>query len=169
MKVEMKLPTKNEKWFGNEREFKNELSFKNEPTVRNEQLIGNEPYSGNEHGFRNELIRGNEPEMNAGNELEMKRGNEPLNTCRNERRNEHAYLQKHKEKLCKDYYIKQSLAQNSSGIFRVTKANCPNCEQGFTWKYQYYDEKGNKKTISSVDLQKLEQKVKKQGLEWRLL
>lgn len=151
MKVEMKLPIRNEKWFGNEREFKNELSFKNEPTVRNEQLIGNE------HGFKNELIRGNEPEMNAENELEMKRGNE------------HAYLQKHKEKLCKDYYIKQSLAQNSTGIFRVTKANCPNCEQGFTWKYQYYDEKGNKKTISSVDLQKLEQKVKKQGLEWRLL
>ena len=40
------------------------------------------------------------------------------------------------------------------------------CKQGFVWRYQYVDNKGKRITISSVDLNKLEKKVKSKGLLW---
>jgi hypothetical protein len=61
-----------------------------------------------------------------------------------------------------------SKMSNTTGIKNVYKAKDPKCTQGFVWKYQYYDGK-KRKAISSVDLEKLEQKVKAQGLPWEVL
>ena len=64
----------------------------------------------------------------------------------------------HREKISK--------SQNTSGYFRVNKQNDKKCKQGFKWRYQYYDKNGNRKVITSVDINKLEEKVKSKGLEW---
>ena len=61
---------------------------------------------------------------------------------------------------------KISEAKNTSGYYRVYKINDKNCKQGFRWKYQYYNENGKKKSISSVSIEKLEEKVLEKGLEW---
>ena len=62
--------------------------------------------------------------------------------------------------------IKISKSQNTTGYFRVYKQKKKDCKQGFTWSYQYY-ENGKQKAIKSVDIEKLEQKVKAKGLVWR--
>ena len=63
--------------------------------------------------------------------------------------------------------LNMSEARNTSGYFRVSKHKCKTCKQGFKWIYQYYDENNKRKNISSVDIKKLEEKVKAKGLEWR--
>lgn len=60
---------------------------------------------------------------------------------------------------------KMSLKYNTSGYYRVFKHKCPNCKQGFRWIYSWY-EGGKRKEISSVDLNKLKEKVLSRGLEW---
>lgn len=52
---------------------------------------------------------------------------------------------------------------------RVSKSIEPTCKQGFIWRYIYYDENDTKKSINSVDLVKLKDKVISHGLEWREL
>lgn len=59
-----------------------------------------------------------------------------------------------------------SKASNTSGYFRVYKKKDNTCTQKFRWIYSYHDENTNRKEISSVDMDKLEQKVKEKGLEW---
>ena len=61
--------------------------------------------------------------------------------------------------------MKISEARNTSGYFRVTKHKNKNCKQGFIWIYRY-SKNGKRKTISSVDIKKLEAKVKAKGLKW---
>ena len=72
----------------------------------------------------------------------------------------------HKGKTISDE-TKQKISEskNTSGYFRVTKNKDKNCKQGFKWVYQYYED-GKRKTISSVDIKKLEAKVKAKGLKW---
>lgn len=65
--------------------------------------------------------------------------------------------------------LKISKIQNTSGYFRVSKLKTERYKQGFFWKYCYYDEDGKRKAITSVDIKKLEEKVKARGLEWRKL
>lgn len=65
-----------------------------------------------------------------------------------------------------DSKLRMSKVRNKTGIFRVSKYPCKDCKNGFTWAYRYYDENGNPKTISSVDLEILKQKVLELGLEW---
>ena len=61
-----------------------------------------------------------------------------------------------------------SEAQNTTGFYRVYKHKNNSCKQGFIWSYQY--SLGSKrKSITSVDLKTLEKKVKKEGLEWKIL
>ena len=62
--------------------------------------------------------------------------------------------------------INQSKIQNTTGYFRVNKNKCPTCKQGFSYAYQYYNEKGEKKRITKTDIKKLEQAVKEKGLPW---
>lgn len=69
-----------------------------------------------------------------------------------------------KDKISKS----KSKVQNTSGYYRVCKAKNKRYKQGFRWSYQYY-ENGKHKEISSVDIKKLEEKVKEKGLEWEEL
>lgn len=61
---------------------------------------------------------------------------------------------------------KISKTQNSTGYYRVIKKKCTTCKQGFRYAYLYYDEKKRRKNITSVSIEKLEQKVKNKGLKW---
>lgn len=75
----------------------------------------------------------------------------------------------HKYKTLSDEHkIKISKSKNTTGYFRVCKQKDKTCKQGFTWHYRYYED-GKRKIIGSVSLEKLEQKVKAKGLEWREL
>jgi len=62
--------------------------------------------------------------------------------------------------------IKNSKKLNTTGYFRVMKIKKPETKQGFTWLYTYYDEKGKRHRITSVDINKLKEKVLAKGLEW---
>lgn len=57
-------------------------------------------------------------------------------------------------------------ARNTSGYYRVCKKKDKSCKQGFVWRYNYFDENGKQKTISSVDIKKLEKKVREKELVW---
>ena len=63
--------------------------------------------------------------------------------------------------------VKLNIAKhNRTGYFRVHKKIRPDCVQGFTYEYQYYE--GNKrKCISSVDISKLKEVVLSKGLLWK--
>ena len=54
--------------------------------------------------------------------------------------------------------------RNTTGYFRVSKMK-KNTKQGFIYRYMYYED-GKHKVIYSVDIKKLEEKVKAKGLEW---
>lgn len=69
-------------------------------------------------------------------------------------------IKKMSESLC--------ISQNSSGYYRVSKQNSKRYKQGFRWVYKYRLN-GKRKTISSTDIKKLEEKVKAKGLPWRRL
>ena len=62
--------------------------------------------------------------------------------------------------------VKMSSSKNTTGYFHVSKAKTHKYKQGFYYRYQYYDDDGKKHAITSVDLEKLEKKVKAKGLEW---
>lgn len=57
---------------------------------------------------------------------------------------------------------------NTTGFFRVHKHRDNNCTQGFFYVYQY-SEKGVPFQITATDLNKLKEKVKVKGLEWKIL
>ena len=68
---------------------------------------------------------------------------------------------------------KQNTTQriNSSknvGIKNVGKHKNKGVKQGYSWVYQYYNKRKRKK-ISSVNLRKLEEKVKEKGLIWVIM
>lgn len=59
-----------------------------------------------------------------------------------------------------------SQVNTTTGLFRVTKQKNNKLKQGFTWRYQYYDENHKRKTISRVNLEELKKEVLSKGLEW---
>ena len=63
----------------------------------------------------------------------------------------------------------RSIYKNTTGYYHVTKKIDKTCKQGFLWDYQYRDENGKRKHISSVNIEKLEKKVKAKGLKWMKL
>lgn len=63
--------------------------------------------------------------------------------------------------LCK----KRSINTNSTGYYRVTKDKAKSCKKGFIYLYQYRVD-GKFKKIRSVDILKLEEKVKSKDLPW---
>lgn len=65
----------------------------------------------------------------------------------------------------KKVYNPYSNYPNPSGYFRVSKIYDKKYKQGFIWTYNYFEE-GHRKKISSVDIGKLEKKVKDKGLIW---
>ena len=71
------------------------------------------------------------------------------------------FSEQHKNKISKGI----SKTKNKSGYYRVYKQKALDCKQGFQWCYAYR-ENNKTKRIKSVDIKKLEQKVKAKGLEW---
>ena len=63
---------------------------------------------------------------------------------------------------------KISKAMNSTGFFCVSKKKSCRVKQGFIYSYSYF-EGGKRKNITSINIKKLEKKVKKKGLEWKKL
>ena len=63
-----------------------------------------------------------------------------------------------------DHRLALSKAGNKSGYYRVYKRK-GNFKQGFEWVYKWRDN-GKMKKLSSVNLLKLESKVKAKGLPW---
>ena len=62
----------------------------------------------------------------------------------------------------------ESKAKSTTGYYKVYKAKTSRCRQGFIYRYSYF-ENGKHKSLSSVDLKKLEEKVRAKGLEWTIL
>lgn len=69
------------------------------------------------------------------------------------------------KKLSDEQKINISKTVNTSGYYCVTKQNKKECKQGFMWRYRYYED-GKHKAIYSVDIKKLEEKVRAKGLKW---
>lgn len=65
--------------------------------------------------------------------------------------------------------MEMSLDRNSSGYFRVNKHKSKKVDQGFLWRYQYYDESGKRKSIESKYIGELQKKVESKGLLWKKL
>ena len=72
---------------------------------------------------------------------------------------------KHSEESKKLMSLTKTRLMNTTGYYRVSKKNCNSTNQGFIWSYRWM-ENGKYRSISSVNLDVLEQKVKVKGLEW---
>ena len=68
----------------------------------------------------------------------------------------------HSDEHCKNI----SKARNTTGFYRVHKRKHEEVRQGYVWRYCYYNEDGEREEICSVDIKKLEEKVKSKGLKW---
>ena len=64
---------------------------------------------------------------------------------------------------------KMSVSRNSTAYRRVSLVICPDCKSGKKYRYRYYNDDGNRKEISSVNLEKLKEKVLEKGLPWEKL
>ena len=73
------------------------------------------------------------------------------------------------KKFTLQHKLHLSESKTTTGLYRVSKHKKKDCNQGFTWRYSYPDENGKHIDIESVDIKKLEEKVKSKGLEWRKL
>lgn len=62
--------------------------------------------------------------------------------------------------------IMMSKGKNNTGYFRVSKRKQKDTKQGFRYVYYYRKEDNKRASISSVDINKLEEKVKSKGLPW---
>ena len=80
-------------------------------------------------------------------------------------KNHPMYGRKHSDETKNKMSLNLSKKHNTSGYYRVSKQKYSTYKQGFIWKYQY-TENGKHKAISSVDIKKLEKKVKDKGLKW---
>jgi len=67
-----------------------------------------------------------------------------------------------------DLSNKLSEQKNTTGYLHVYKQVCSRCKQGFTYKYTWR-EHGKRKTLESIDIHKLEEKVKAKKLPWKKL
>ena len=63
---------------------------------------------------------------------------------------------------------KISKAMNTTGFFCVSKKKSCRVKQGFIYSYSYFED-GKIKNITSINMKKLEEKVKEKGLEWKKL
>lgn len=81
-------------------------------------------------------------------------------------RSEHLRLHHNGKKHSEESKQKMSYAHNTTGYYRVSKHKNKRYKQGFIWLYRYFVD-GKQKSIYSVDIKKLEKKVKAKGLKWR--
>ena len=69
-------------------------------------------------------------------------------------------------KRSNDFKLHLSKLKSSTGYFRVSKRKNKKYLNGFIWIYSYY-EGDKRKVLMSVDLNKLERKVRSKGLIWK--
>ena len=69
------------------------------------------------------------------------------------------------KETCGKISINGSKSRNKTEYYRVSKLKDNHCKQGFIWRYIYFED-GKQKVICSVDINKLEEKVKNKGLKW---
>ena len=62
--------------------------------------------------------------------------------------------------------IEMSKISSSTGFFHVIKQKAKDVDQGFIYRYTFFDDEDNRKQISAVDIEKLEKRVKDKGLLW---
>lgn len=83
--------------------------------------------------------------------------------------------EEHKNKISKtltgkrhslDRMVKECSSQSTTGYFRVSISKAPSTKQGFTYNYSYRDENGKRQYLHSVDIKKLEDKVRLKNLPW---
>lgn len=86
----------------------------------------------------------------------------------NKGKNNHNYGKKLPQSTRDKISISNSKVQNQSGYYRVSKQKRKDCKDNTLYRY-IYKENGKSKTISSVDIKKLEKKVKEKGLKWIVL
>ena len=77
----------------------------------------------------------------------------------------HFFGKKRDKETCERISKNISKNANTSGFYRVCKHLDKTCTQGFYWQYLYYED-GKRQAVRSVDINKLEQKVRNQGLPW---
>lgn len=58
---------------------------------------------------------------------------------------------------------------NKTGFLRVGIIKTTQNEQGFFYRYSYYDKDGVRRALASVDIKLLMKKVKKKGLPWKVI
>ena len=79
------------------------------------------------------------------------------------------YGKKMSETTCKKMSETKTKLMNTTGVYGLTKLIDKHYSQGFRWGFHYTDSEGKRRFISSVNLEKLKQKVAELGLEWRVL
>lgn len=84
------------------------------------------------------------------------------------KKGEHIKLHHIGKNVSNNTKMKISESKNNSGYYRVDKHKDKRLNQGFRWRYQYIDN-GEWKAIVSVDIKKLEAKVRAKGLKWKKL
>lgn len=72
------------------------------------------------------------------------------------------------KKLSRKTKIEISKKHNTTGFYRVVKHPCTECKQGFIWRY-HYRINNKRKGIKNINLLKLKEKVKNQGLDWYII
>lgn len=65
--------------------------------------------------------------------------------------------------------LKMSKNRNKTGFFRVHQMPHKECKQGFSWRYEYYDDTGKRRKLNSVNLNKLKKKVLAKGKIWEVI
>lgn len=63
--------------------------------------------------------------------------------------------------------LKMSKTKNTLGYYNVSKRDDKSCKQGYIFIYRYIDKNGKRKSLSSVDIKVLEQKVRAKNLKWK--
>ena len=138
--------------------------------VRNDRSGANNPFFGKKHTkesrqkmsqSRKGLSRSEETKKKISNSLKGRVFSEETKLKLSLSQKGRPLSKEHRENMIK--------SKNSTGIFRVSKRKQKDCLQGFRWVYQYPDENKKIHSISSVDLDKLKEKVLARGLEWREL
>ena len=93
--------------------------------------------------------------------------NNPMYACKHTQETKQKISKtKSGKSLAKSTKLKISSKMNSTGYYRVYKHIDKKYRQGFIYQYQYYDKNHKRVSISSVDINKLEEKVKSKELPW---
>lgn len=69
----------------------------------------------------------------------------------------------------KEIKLKVSKTKNKTGFYKVFKENDKKLAQGFCYRYEVKLESGKTKILRSIDINRLEDKVKKNGFDWIII